>query len=229
MRGGRCFVRPAEMAGAKIKHSELRQAVRDLQNRGLLHSARWAAEQLYGLEDETPEDTNNAPPAGSTPCATPPPRRAADDDDDMELETPILSAGRGIETRGEDETTGVWLGRGCTPDRAGDDYVLAKAYFDLGEHRRASHQLSENKSSLGRFLRYYALFLAGEKRKNEEMLESGNGGPGNGASGGGPSSAKNKNAASPGNNANAVNPELDAIGSYFTSQIQAHCFTECPE
>ena len=40
------------MAGSRVKHSELRQAVRDLQNRGLLHSARWAAEQLYGLEDE---------------------------------------------------------------------------------------------------------------------------------------------------------------------------------
>ena len=34
------------MVGTKIKHSELRQAVKDLQNRGLLHSARWAAEQL---------------------------------------------------------------------------------------------------------------------------------------------------------------------------------------
>ena len=42
------------MAGGKVKHSELRRAVRDLQHRGLLHSARWAAEQLYGLEDEAP-------------------------------------------------------------------------------------------------------------------------------------------------------------------------------
>ena len=44
------------MVGTKVKHSELRQAVKDLQNRGLLHSARWAAEQLYGLEDESPEE-----------------------------------------------------------------------------------------------------------------------------------------------------------------------------
>ena len=66
-----------------------------------------------------------------------------------------------------------WRGRGGTPESAGDDFILAKAYFDLGEYRRASHQVTENKSSLGRFLRYYSLYLAGEKRKNEEMLEVG--------------------------------------------------------
>ena len=49
------------MVGTKVKHSELRQAVKDLQNRGLLHSARWAAEQLYGLEDESPEDAAPTP------------------------------------------------------------------------------------------------------------------------------------------------------------------------
>ena len=61
------------MAGSRVKHSELRQAVRDLQNRGLLHSARWAAEQLYGLEDEVPgarEDDATPAPAPATP-ATP--------------------------------------------------------------------------------------------------------------------------------------------------------------
>ena len=157
------------MVGTKVKHSELRQAVKDLQNRGLLHSARWAAEQLYGLEDESPEDAAPASAGTVTPAA-----RAPDDEDDaMELETPV-SGGRGRGTAGAAGAEGDeqrWRGAGCSPDSAGDDYVLAKAYFDLGEHRRASHQLSENRTSLGRFLRYYALYLAGEKRKNEEMLE----------------------------------------------------------
>ena len=56
-----------------MKHSELRQAVRDLQNRGLLHSARWAAEQLYGLEDEVPgarEDEDDATPAAAPSVTT---------------------------------------------------------------------------------------------------------------------------------------------------------------
>ena len=189
------------MVGTKVKHSELRRAVRDLQNRGLLHSARWAAEQLYGLEDESPDGENAA--GASTP--TPKSLGGVDDDDDMELETPVGARGNGDTTGTEDEH--AWTGHTCSPVSAGDDYVLAKAYFDLGEHRRASHQLSENRTSLGRFLRYYALYLAGEKRKNEEMLEGGGGG---GAAGGGGGAQKGGGNASS-SDKTAVNPELDAI------------------
>ncbi len=201
------------MAGTKVKHSELRQAVKDLQNRGLLHSARWAAEQLYGLEDESPEDAAPASAGTVTPAA-----RAPDDEDEaMELETPV-SGGRGRGTAGAAGAEGDeqrWRGAGCSPDSAGDDYVLAKAYFDLGEHRRASHQLSENRTSLGRFLRYYALYLAGEKRKNEEMLEqSPNGSAGASGTAGGAGSATVRGGAGAGaraERASARNPELDTI------------------
>ena len=201
------------MVGTKVKHSELRQAVKDLQNRGLLHSARWAAEQLYGLEDESPEDAAPASAGTVTPAA-----RAPDDEDEaMELETPV-SGGRGRGTAGAAGAEGDeqrWRGAGCSPDSAGDDYVLAKAYFDLGEHRRASHQLSENRTSLGRFLRYYALYLAGEKRKNEEMLEqSPNGSAGASGTAGGAGSATVRGGAGAGaraERASARNPELDTI------------------
>ena len=197
------------MVGTKVKHSELRQAVKDLQNRGLLHSARWAAEQLYGLEDESPEDAAPASAGTVTPAA-----RAPDDEDEaMELETPV-SGGRGRGTAGAVGAEGDeqrWRGAGCSPDSAGDDYVLAKAYFDLGEHRRASHQLSENRTSLGRFLRYYALYLAGEKRKNEEMLEqSPNGSAGASGTAGGAGSATVRGGAGA-ERASARNPELDTI------------------
>ena len=197
------------MVGTKVKHSELRQAVKDLQNRGLLHSARWAAEQLYGLEDESPEDAAPASAGTVTPAA-----RAPDDEDEaMELETPV-SGGRGRGTAGAAGAEGDeqrWRGAGCSPDSAGDDYVLAKAYFDLGEHRRASHQLSENRTSLGRFLRYYALYLAGEKRKNEEMLEqSPNGSAGASGTAGGAGSATVRGGAGA-ERASARNPELDTI------------------
>ena len=201
------------MVGTKVKHSELRQAVKDLQNRGLLHSARWAAEQLYGLEDESPEDAAPASAGTVTPAA-----RAPDDEDDaMELETPV-SGGRGRGTAGAAGAEGDeqrWRGAGCSPDSAGDDYVLAKAYFDLGEHRRASHQLSENRTSLGRFLRYYALYLAGEKRKNEEMLEQSPSGKAaaTGAMGGAGSATVRggAGASARAERASARNPELDTI------------------
>ena len=217
-----------------MKHSELRQAVRDLQNRGLLHSARWAAEQLYGLEDESPEDA--APSSAGT--VTPAPR-ASDEDDAMELETPNSGA-RDRDQRTADAQDGfAWRGAGCSPDSAGDDYVLAKAYFDLGEHRRASHQLSENRTSLGRFLRYYALYLAGEKRKNEERLERSPNQAGAGAGAGigteGVDAARVSRRAANGNRSSrsdSRNPELDTIDFDLrlllsdTSQENAECYRD---
>ena len=78
-----------------------------------------------------------------------------------------------------------------------DVYALAKAQFDLKEYLRAAHTLRVRHSTApdrlptaaaasrdscrrgaqasggdaARFLRCYSLFLAGEKRKNEEVVE----------------------------------------------------------
>ena len=52
-----------------------------------------------------------------------------------------------------------------------DNVLLAKSYFDSNEFLRAAHVLRGARSHRGRFLRWYSLFLAGEKRKDERMLE----------------------------------------------------------
>lgn len=61
-----------------------------------------------------------------------------------------------------------------------DTFMLAKMYFDLGEYRRAARVLgSEHHSPGGKtssngahyFLRAYALFLAGERTKQEHQLQ----------------------------------------------------------
>lgn len=72
---------------------------------------------------------------------------------------------------------------------ASASYLLGKSYFDLKEFRRAAHALkptvieenpvfateepivTDDKTS--QFLYFYSLYLAGEKTKNEEFLESG--------------------------------------------------------
>eukprot|EP01083_Nonionella_stella_P070814 189682_1 len=52
-----------------------------------------------------------------------------------------------------------------------DETLLAKAYFDMKEFRRAAHCLERCSSPYATFLKCYSLFLAGEKRKEEEIAE----------------------------------------------------------
>ena len=52
-----------------------------------------------------------------------------------------------------------------------DNVYLAKAYFDSNEFLRAAHVLRSARANRSRFLRWYSLFLAGEKRKDERTLE----------------------------------------------------------
>jgi anaphase-promoting complex subunit 8 len=57
-----------------------------------------------------------------------------------------------------------------------DAILLAKAHFDMAEYQRAAHVLREStdisKDRLGVFLRLFSLYLAGEKRKEEELMET---------------------------------------------------------
>lgn len=62
-----------------------------------------------------------------------------------------------------------------TDEDEDDTYLLAKSFFDLKEYRRVAHVLKSRPGKKSRFLRCYALYLAGEKRKEEERVE--NGGP----------------------------------------------------
>jgi len=56
-------------------------------------------------------------------------------------------------------------------DAGGDKYLLAKTYFDCREYRRAAHVLQNQAGRKAVFLRCYALYMAGEKRKEAEMIE----------------------------------------------------------
>lgn len=53
-------------------------------------------------------------------------------------------------------------------DAEHDSYVLGKAYFDCREYDHASAVLSECISQKAVFLRVYAKYMAGEKRREEE-------------------------------------------------------------
>ena len=86
-----------------------------------------------------------------------------------------------------------------------DTMLLAKAYFDANEFLRAAHALRNARAARGRFLRWYSLFLAGEKRKDERTLEEAGG----------------STAAVPTGRPRAVNEQLVDLHSELQAEAQA--------
>ncbi|TFJ88739.1 hypothetical protein NSK_000308 [Nannochloropsis salina CCMP1776] len=156
------YVSPQTLSTIRL---ELRAAVADLSARGLKLAAKWAAEQLAGLRQPS---TNMDHPAGM-------------------FSGPRAWEGWVEEEAGEDE--------GTAPAEFSDAFLVAKACFDTGEYRRAAHVLQMEKEEAGieggmegggegeaslpartinqeeLFLRSYASYLAGEKAKEERMME----------------------------------------------------------
>lgn len=114
---------------------ELRVAVRELADRGLYSSSKWAAEQLVGLGTGPAGEAGRSAGGGARAANVPTPMDA-------------------------DDTEGL-----------SDALMLAQAYFQSREYMRASHTLEDVPGHKARFLRLYALFLAGERRKDDELLE----------------------------------------------------------
>uniref|UniRef100_M1CA81 Cell division cycle n=1 Tax=Solanum tuberosum TaxID=4113 RepID=M1CA81_SOLTU len=140
--------------------NELRAAVRQLSDRCLYSASKWAAEQLVGIEQD---------PAKYTPSHT-------------RFQRGSSSIRRRFRTATEaafTSTPAAGVSHVATPTVPEDDneaidsdfYLLAKSYFDCREYRRATHVLRDQTGKKAVFLRCYALFLAGEKRKEEEMIE----------------------------------------------------------
>lgn len=140
--------------------NELRAAISQLSDRCLYSASKWAAEQLVGIEQD---------PAKYTPSHT-------------RFQRGSSSIRRRYRTATEvsfTSTPAAGVSHVATPPVLEDDeeaidsdfYLLAKSYFDCREYRRATHVLRDQTDKKAVFLRCYALFLAGEKRKEEEMIE----------------------------------------------------------
>ena len=125
--------------------TELRAAVRSLSLRGLTSSSRWAAELLVSLSSLPIENISY----GS--------------DEEKTINVTLGNANPSAETS-------AWLKE--ADEREVDDFtMLGKVYFDSREYRRCARVLANTDGRVGRFLRRYALYLAGEKRKEEERQE----------------------------------------------------------
>ncbi|KAL6583875.1 anaphase-promoting complex component apc8 [Orobanche minor] len=151
------------MASRENCRNELRSAVRHLSDRGLYSAAKWAAEQLMGIE----QDPSKHPPShtrlqtGSSSirrrfCTGPTVDSSATPSGGVSyVTTPTLIRAEEYDYDMMDN----------------DFYLLAKSYFDCREYRRSAHVLRDQSSKKSVFLRCYALYLAGEKRKEEEIIE----------------------------------------------------------
>lgn len=167
---------------------ELRQAVFQLQSKGLKLAAKFATEQLIGMTNidaTAAAATNTYHHQQSKDQFHTPPHVHEPTNDDFLMTTP-----RNDSEIIDDST----MPMAATIDSGDDDLVLhAQVLFDLGEFERAASCLSEPNFSVassskftsgrcdgrplpilsrnGIYLRGYALYLAGERRKEEEMLE----------------------------------------------------------
>ncbi|XP_062222555.1 anaphase-promoting complex subunit 8-like [Phragmites australis] len=165
------------MASFKETHrAELRAAARQLGERCLYSAAKWAAELLVGVEKD-------ATPAPSAAMDSPSSSSAASGGRLLHLHRSGGSSfrhrprpGGGSSSEARTPIGGVSYVSTPIPDddafdSGGDKYLLAKTYFDCREYRRAAHVLQNQVGRKAVFLRRYALYMAGEKRKEEEMIE----------------------------------------------------------
>ncbi|KAI3952175.1 hypothetical protein MKW98_005870 [Papaver atlanticum] len=147
------------MGSKETYRNELRTAIRQLSDRCLYTASKWAAEQLVGIEQD---------PAKFTPSHTRFQRGSSS----------IRRRFGGAGTNEPPLTPLAGVSYISTPIHEEDDnnvdndfYLLAKSYFDCKEYRRAAHVLRDQTGKKAVFLRSYAIYLAGEKRKEEEVIE----------------------------------------------------------
>ncbi|PNX76101.1 anaphase-promoting complex subunit 8-like protein [Trifolium pratense] len=132
------------MSSKESCRSELRIAIRQLSDRCLYSSYKWAAEQLIGIEQD---------PSKFTPSNT-------------RFQRGSSSIRRKYRTHDITATPIAGVSYVATPVMEedelvdGDFYLLAKSYFDCREYKRAAHVLRDQIGRKSLFLRFYALYLS---------------------------------------------------------------------
>ncbi|KAJ3340184.1 anaphase-promoting complex component apc8 [Gonapodya sp. JEL0774] len=137
--------------------SDLRQAVTKCQQRGLYHSAKWAAQQLNGLVESKNDD--HAARGTSRLRTTPGTTRTSTGNNVNSPNTPspIYADDRPDESPMSDKET--------------DRFLLARTYFDTKEFGRAAEVLKECSDAKSVFLRLYSKYLFGEQNTDEDLSE----------------------------------------------------------
>ncbi|XP_042439765.1 anaphase-promoting complex subunit 8-like [Zingiber officinale] len=170
------------MSSKESYRVELRSAARHLSDRGLYCAAKWALELLVDL-DVLPSASSSAV---SARASAGPSTSAASGFRSFSHLHPDASCRRCVRS---DSSAPASAEAAVTPQAgvsyvstplpaddgfdggSNDRYLLAKSYFDCREYRRAVYVLENQTGKKAVFFRCYSLYLAGEKRKEEEMFE----------------------------------------------------------
>lgn len=143
-------------------YHHLRDAVHQLSMRGMVQSATWAAEILSAVEVAQNQHIPSSDPIFNTEVESKADTHVgADVDADVDAES---DANTNKVQFPDPQQTGTSRHDGVT-------YTLAKSFFDTRQYRRVAHVLRDHSTPHGRFLRMYATYLAGERRKEEERME----------------------------------------------------------
>ena len=168
--------------------AELRQASRMLLDHGMYFAAQWAAELVTQIDDTAthPPHTQPSQPATTHKPVTPPLKTKrllfSPDSSSAAATSPAPTSGSAAMPSSVPPSPAAFSGFPLPPP-LDDALLLAKTYFDMREYRRCAHWLESQTAVVGQqsrqqqqvehrtFLRLYALYLAGESRKQEEQHE----------------------------------------------------------
>ncbi|GBG64532.1 hypothetical protein CBR_g45228 [Chara braunii] len=164
--------------GERRSGEEKRRKEREEEEREEEERKEEAAEQLVGLPEEAAVMTSGQGNASSSGVDRLGSRKQLGwRDSSMPDSTPgggVLGA-RGGDWEGGGRGGGGGGGGGGgeeeEEEEESDVFLLGKSYFDMKEYRRAAHALRGLPGKKAFFLRSYAMYLAGEKRKEEEAVE----------------------------------------------------------
>lgn len=166
----------------------LRKAHKDLQERGLVMAARWAAELLQAVPASTPQLSghkaaqtvrtstpnkprpslpNLLPNVSIAPAAEGGPSSPIVDANDLSS-----FAFSPESMRYNEAYTAAAETRDALEEQETDEYILGKAYYDTKELDRAAQVLKSCKSSRARFLCLYCRYLVCSSSSLVRLLES---------------------------------------------------------
>eukprot|EP01104_Vermistella_antarctica_P020244 TRINITY_DN858_c0_g1_i1.p1 TRINITY_DN858_c0_g1~~TRINITY_DN858_c0_g1_i1.p1 ORF type:complete len:606 (+),score=101.61 TRINITY_DN858_c0_g1_i1:150-1967(+) len=160
---------------------ELRSAARVFRERGLIYSAKWSAEQLVGLDPSFQLSLSDRQFVNSLVTSHCVMGIASDGDESAAgTVTTAVKTGAVIDRDGvltiDHENDGCDGGKSEDRMEMGEEeeedvILLARSLFDTKEYHCVIDTLESCRSLKALFLRGYSMFLLGEKKKDEEMME----------------------------------------------------------